>query len=138
MMMSNLPFKRIIRDTLIVWGLVMLIMWLRRIFLLYFSIEALFGLTASILIALFEFYNNRNNEIKKKNISEVEKLRREISEISDKLDYNLLSLQNMSNNFSAYDVSLEKLKNDIHNKHIDELKEMNAKLFQLLKNEQFD
>lgn len=131
-MMSDLPIKKIIRESLIVWLVVILIIWLRKIFLLYFSTEVLMGLMASIGVTLFEFYTNKIEKTKQKNINEIEILREQINEISDKLDYNLLSLQNMSSKFETYDVSLDKLRNEIHNKHLEELKDMNIKLFLLL------
>ena len=137
--MSDLPVRKILQQSFIVWGMVMLFIWLRKIFLLYFSTEILVGLLASIGIALFEFYSNKIEVSKQKNISEIEAMKKQINEISDKLDYNLMSLQNMSSSFNEYDLALDKLKADMCNKHISELKEMNNKLFLLLdnKNEQF-
>lgn len=138
--MSDLPIRKLFQQSFIVWGVVMLFIWLRKIFLLYFSTEILVGLVASIGIALFEFYSNKNEASKQKNISEIESMKEQINEISDKLDYNLMSLENMSSNFNEYDLALDKLKADMCNEHISELKEMNNKLFLLLdnKNEQFD
>lgn len=139
-LMSDLPIRKLFQQSFIVWGVVMLFIWLRKIFLLYFSTEILVGLVASIGIALFEFYSNKNEASKQKNISEIESMKEQINEISDKLDYNLMSLENMSSNFNEYDLALDKLKADMCNEHISELKEMNNKLFLLLdnKNEQFD
>lgn len=117
----------------------MLFIWLRKIFLLHFSTEILVGLVASIGIALFEFYSNKIEASKQKNISEIESIKEQINEISDKLDYNLMSLENMSSSFNEYELALDKIKADMFIAHISELKEMNDKLFQLLdnKNEQF-
>lgn len=137
--MSDLPIRKLFQQSFIVWGMVILFIWLRKIFLLYFSTEILVGLVASIGIALFEFYSNKIEANKQKNKSEIESMKKQISEISDKLDYNLMSLQNMSSNFNEYDLALDKLKADMVIAHISELKEMNNKLFLLLdnKNEQF-
>lgn len=137
---NNMKIKQIVRNTLIVWFLVVIIIWIKELFLDNLSIEILVGLTVSIGVTLFEFYSNRMDNEEKSRTTEIELLKTKMNELGDRIDYNLLSLQNLSSNVDSFNKSLDNIRQEVVDIHINQLKDMNQKLLSIInnKNEKLD
>lgn len=131
---NNMKIKQIVRNTLIVWFLVVIIIWIKELFLDNLSIEILVGLAVSIGVALFEFYSNRMDNEEKSRTTEIELLKTKMNELGDRIDYNLLSLQNLSSNVDSFNKSLDKIRQEVVDIHINQLEDMNQKLFSIINN----
>ena len=137
---NNMKIKQIVRNTLIVWFLVVIIIWIKELFLDNLSIEILVGLAVSIGVALFEFYSNRMDNEEKSRTTEIELLKTKMNELGDRIDYNLLSLQNLSSNVDSFNKSLDNIRQEVVDIHINQLEDMNQKLLSIInnKNEKLD
>jgi len=137
---NNMKIKQIVRNTLIVWFLVVIIIWIKELFLDNLSIEILVGLAVSIGVALFEFYSNRMDNEEKSRTTEIELLKTKMNELGDRIDYNLLSLQNLSSNVDSFNKSLDNIRQEVVDIDINQLEDMNQKLLSIInnKNEKLD